>query len=99
MKGTPATSKLSFQAMDASGQKCLKLRSVPADATVGEVLEGLLGQMSLPRNSPAGEPVCYQVRSDRLGRHLHPSELVADTIQENDKVSVLPDVSAGIPTC
>ena len=99
MKSTPATSKLSFRAMDATGQKCLNLRSVPANATVGEVLEGLLGQMSLPRNSPAGEPVCYQVRSDRLGRHLHPSELVADTIQEDDKVSVLPDMSAGFEPC
>ncbi len=92
---TTATGSLAFQASDVSGQKTLKLKGVPADASVGEVIQSLLPRMRLPPHDVEGRPLTYQVHLEREGRHLHASETVGDALQEDDHIVLQPNIMAG----
>jgi hypothetical protein len=93
--GKPETLGIGLQASDVSGQKLVNVRDVPADASVGELIQGLLGQMSLPENDVEGRPLTYHALLDREGRHLHASERVGDALQEGDRVVLQPNIDAG----
>ena len=80
---------ISLLATDVSGQKIINVPSIPLDATIGELTQGLLAKMQLPENIP------YQVRLERQKRHLHSSERVADALQTGDKVVLQPSIDAG----
>lgn len=87
-------SGVSLQASDASGQRVVRVRDVPIDATIGELTRTLLSKMELPQNK-GGDPLTYQVRLDREGRYLHAGESVGESLQENDHVRLLPHITAG----
>lgn len=80
---------------DVSGQKMKKVNQVPPDATIGELIQGLLAQMKLPQNDVVGRPLKYQARLDREGRHLQPSERVGEALRNGDSVMLQPNVDAG----
>jgi len=80
---------ISLQASDVSGQKVVNIPSLPLDATIGELMRGLLPKMQLPENVP------YQVRLEREQRHLHASERVSDALQTGDRVVLQPSIDAG----
>jgi hypothetical protein len=84
-----------LQVSDVSGQKVAKVSNVPSDCTVGELIQGLLSQMQLPRNDGAGRPLVYHARLEREGRHLHGSEMVGDALKTGDKVVLTPNIDAG----
>ncbi len=87
---------ISLTARDTSRQKLVHVDEVPADATVGELVEGLVtGGMNLPRNDVEGRAMTYHLRLEREGRHLHASEVVGDVLQENDEVVLQPNIQAG----
>jgi hypothetical protein len=86
---------IDLQASDVSGQKLANAKSVPADSTVGELVQGLLVEMKLPRNDVAGRPLSYHARLEREGRHLHASEVVGDALQEQDRIVLQPNIDAG----
>lgn len=86
---------LNFEAVDLTGQKRFRLRGVGRDSTVGELMDGLLGRMALPRENSEGRPLAYYPLLEREARHLHNSELVGDAIQENDRVVLQPSIDAG----
>jgi hypothetical protein len=91
------TEAISLQASDVSGQHIVQVHGVPLDATVGELTRSLIAKMELPPNDASGGPVNYQLRLDRDGRHLHAGETVGDLgLQPNDKVRLLPQISAGM---
>jgi hypothetical protein len=79
---------------DVTGQKLRRVRS-PRDASVGEVVDGLLGRMHLPATDSDGQVLTYHARLEREGRHMHRSEIVGDVVQENDRVTLQPDIDAG----
>jgi hypothetical protein len=81
--------------MDVSGQKLVDVQHVPTNSTVGEVVQGLLAQMNLPKNDVSGRPLTYHARLDREGRHLHASEIVGDALEPNDRMVLQPNVDAG----
>lgn len=89
MSKTETLNEISLEASDVSGQKVVNVSNVPADATVGELIRGLLAQMSLPDNVP------YQARLEREGRHLHASEIVSDALKSGDRVVLQPSIDAG----
>lgn len=91
--GKPET--LGLRASDVSGQAMATLEDVPREATVGEMVQGLLDQMSLPKNDASGRPLQYQARLEREGRHLHTSEVVGDSLQEDDHIVLQPNIDAG----
>jgi hypothetical protein len=84
-----------FQVSDVTGQKVASVSKVPADCTVGEMIQGLLAEMHLPQNDGAGRPLVYHARLEREGRHLHGSETVAEALKSGDKVVLTPNIEAG----
>jgi hypothetical protein len=96
MGKTESRLEVAFQVSDVSGQKLYSVRNAPADATVGELIHEMIGKMNLPRNDAAGAPLTYQARREREGRHLSDSELIADALEEGDRVTLLPNIDAGL---
>ena len=93
--GRAAVSELTFQVQDVTGQRVTSVREVPADSTVGELIDSTLAKMKLPGIDSKGRPMVYQARLEREGRHLHDSERVSDAVQNDDRVVLLPTVEAG----
>ncbi len=89
MANTETMTGISLHASDVSGQKTVNIPSVPPDATIGELMRGLLPKMQLPDNIP------YQAHLEREGRHLHASERVSDALQTGDHVVLQPSIDAG----
>ena len=94
--GTPETLGVGLQVMDVSGQKKANVSNVPQDSTVGELVQGLLSQMSLPQNDVSGRPLTYHARLEREGRHLLASERVGDALQTGDQLVLQPNIDAGM---
>jgi len=86
---------LKLHASDATGQKAVDVMDVPADATVGELINGLLPRLDLPMNSVDGTPLSYQARLQREERHLHNSERVGDALKAEDEITLHPNIDAG----
>jgi hypothetical protein len=84
-----------IRASDVSNQKTATVHDVPVEATVGELIDGLLEQLDLPAKDSQGEPLVYQARLEREGRHLHTSELVGDALQADDEITLQPNIDAG----
>jgi hypothetical protein len=88
--------RLSLKARDTSRQKLVCVDDVPGDATVGELVDGLVrGGMNLPRQDAEGRALNYHVRLEREGRHLHATERVGDVLQPNDEIVLQPQITAG----
>ena len=87
--------KLGFRASDVTGQNQVTADDVPIDSTIGEVLDGLLPRMQLPRKDSNGRSLTYHARLDREGRHLHRSERVGDALQPDDRLVLQPNEDAG----
>jgi hypothetical protein len=80
---------------DVSGQKSVRLRGVPSDATVNEVVRQLLGDMEMPNSDGDGRPLNYHARLERESRQLGDNERVGDVLQSGDALRLLPNVDAG----
>jgi len=80
---------------DVSRQKLVRVDDVPPDATVGELIEGLLDRMNLPQHDADGRPLNYHARLEREGRHLHASEFVNDVLRTGDELVLQPNIQAG----
>ena len=83
-------------AQDATGQRQVTLKKVPAGATVLELTQRLLSRMGLVREDVTGAPLQYQARLEREGRHLGDTELVADALKPDDRLTLQPRINAGI---
>ena len=92
--GRPET--ISLRASDVSRQKMATVGDVPTDATVGELVQELLGQMNLPQNDAGGRPLTYQPLLEREGRHLHSSEVIGQALQDEDQLVLQPNIDAGV---
>lgn len=80
---------------DVTGQRLVDVKDAPTDATIGELIEGLLPRMNMPANDNGGRALSYQARLDRDGRHLHASELVGDSLLPHDRLVLQPEINAG----
>lgn len=95
MIATTDRSGIQLQARDVSRQRLVTANGIPRDATVGELVQGLVSRMGLPNEDVEGRQLSYQARLDREGRHLHSSETVGDVLQENDELVLHPRIQAG----
>ena len=86
---------LSVTASDVTGQKHARARNVPADGTIGDLLDGLLPRLRLHATDRDGQPVHYDARLQREQRHLHRTERVGDALQPEDHLVLHPRVMAG----
>ena len=85
---------ITLHVQDMSGQREYLARDVPTDASWGETMGSILGNMSLPKNNPAS-PNVWSGHLEREGRHLHASEIVGDALVDGDQVVLQPEVNAG----
>jgi len=93
--GQPEKMGVGLSVLDVSGQRKRNVSNVPEDATVGELVQGLLSQMNLPENDAGGRPLTYHARLEREGRHLLASERVGDALQSGDQLVLQPNIDAG----
>ncbi len=94
-RGMTGTQTLDIQASDVSGQKVVRVRDLRPDTSVGELVQGLLGEMNIPKNDVEGRPLTYQARLEREGRHLHASEVVGEALVPDDHIVLQPNIDAG----
>ncbi len=80
---------------DISGQKRAEVRDAPSDATVDELIEGLLSDLNINRSDSEGRPLTFQVRLEREGRHLLGSERLGEALQSGDQLVLQPNIDAG----
>lgn len=90
-----AVASLGLRVSDVSGQKSARATGVPVSSTVGELVQGLLAKMGLASSDADGRPLQYYARLEREGRHLNGSELVGDSLQEDDELTLTPNIDAG----
>lgn len=95
MAQTETLEGISLTVSDATGQKVYRVPKAPPEATVGELVQSLLSQMHLPANDPDGNPLAYQARLEREGRHLNAAERVGDALETGDKLMLHPNIDAG----
>ena len=86
---------LSITASDVTGQKHARARNVPADGSIGDLVDGLLPRLRLNSLGRGGQPVHYDARLQREERHLHRTERVGDALIPDDHLVLHPRVVAG----
>jgi hypothetical protein len=92
---TEASATLALEVSDVSKQKMARVRNVPRDSTVGELVQGLLDDLRLPQHDAEGRSLSYQALLPREARHLPPSETVGDVLVDGDALTLQPDIDAG----
>ena len=90
-----AAMTLGLRVSDVSGQKAVRAAAVPLSSTIGELVQGLLAKMGLARNDAEGRPLQYYARLEREGRHLNGSERIGDALQDDDELTLTPNIDAG----
>jgi hypothetical protein len=90
-----ATMKMEIKAADVTGQNVVNVNNLDREITVGELIEGLVPRMKLPRLGNGGRPLTYHARLEREGRHLHATEVVGDALQTEDRITLQPTIEAG----
>ena len=93
-----AATTIDLTAQDATGQHRVKVRGVPIEATVREVMASLLEKMGLVQKDASGKPLEYRALRDSEGRHLVDSEIVGDALEPGDNLVLQPRINAGIHT-
>jgi hypothetical protein len=88
-------SKIELQVSDVTSQKRAKVRDIASDATVGELVQGLLSQLRMPQTDIEGRPLTYGVRRQSDGLHIHSSQRVAEALKTGDHIVLQPSVEAG----
>ncbi len=96
MAKTEVKNEFELEISDVSGQKVFSVANAPAANTVGELIQEMLGKMNLPRNDASGAPLSYQARLEREGRHLHASERIGDVLLNSDRLTLQPNIDAGL---
>jgi len=93
---TATQDTVGIRVSDATGQKVFRAPAIPADASVGQMLQALLQKMGLGRSTDSsGRPVSFKVRLARQSRYLNSGERVGDCLRTDDEISLAPDIQAG----
>ena len=89
------TNTLNITAGDVTGQRRVSVKAIPFEYTVGEVVDGLLPRLQLNRFDRGGEPIQFDARLEREGRHVHRTELAGDAFRPDDHLVLHPRIMAG----
>ena len=89
--------KLDILASDVTGQTVVNVGIDASDRemSVGELLDGLVPRMKLPRLGNGGRTLTYHARLEREGRHLHATEVVGEALQPKDRIMIQLTIEAG----
>ena len=86
---------ITIEATDVSGQKAVRVRGIPCDSSIGELIDSLINRLGLPDTDAEGRPLNFEARLEREGRALRRGEAVGDALADNDRVMLQPEVTAG----
>jgi len=89
------TDTVDIKVNDVSGQKKARVRELSRQATVGELVRGLLGRLGLVTVDAAGKAIEYRARLNESGRNLNAGELVGDVLESGASVTLVPKIHAG----
>ena len=84
---------ISVTVEDFTGQIRQRARGIPREATVGNLVAGLMQELHLPANDSQGRPLTYAARAK--GDSLLESDRVGEVLQEDDVVTLSQNVTAG----
>jgi hypothetical protein len=90
-----ADSTLTIEATDVTQQKHIRVSDLSEEATVGELVDGLIRSLNMPALDAEARPLSYHARLEREGRQLHASETVGEALRPGDLLTVLPNIEAG----
>ena len=90
------TEEIELEISDVSGQKVFSVAGASTANTVGELINEVLPRMKLPRQDTSGAPLTYHARLEREGRHLHASERIGDALERKDRLTLQPNIDAGL---
>lgn len=90
-----ASAGIELMVSDVSNQKVVTVEDVPADSTVGDLVQGLLEEMGIPQNDQSGRSLTYRAMLHREGRHLFSHERVGEVLETGDQLTLHPNVDAG----
>jgi hypothetical protein len=93
--GQAVAMTMGLRVSDVSGQRMVRASAVPANSSIGELVQGLLAKMGLARNDTQGRPLSYNALLGREGRHLNGAEIVGDALREDDEITLTPNIDAG----
>ena len=90
-----AAMTLGLKVSDVSGQKAVRATAIPLSSTIAELIQGLRTRMGLAGNDAQGRPLHYYARLERDGRHLNGAEIVGNVLENDDELTLAPNVEAG----
>ena len=86
---------IDLRVSDASGQRNFTIRGFSAAAKVHDLIKVLIPKMGLNTQDANGRPLDYQAFSRTESVHLRGSDRVGDVLQQDEEISLLPDIQAG----
>lgn len=87
---------IELSASDTTRQKRVRLRGIPTDQAVGELLDHeILPRLALPRLDSQQRPIAWSARLSRTGQYVNRSERVSDALLDQDEVVLQPNIDAG----
>lgn len=92
---TATNIEMNLTARDVSGQRAFAVKRLAAQSSVSDLVARLVARLGLPVENKTGKPTVYRAFLEREARHLHGSELVADSLQTDDELVIQPDIQAG----
>lgn len=95
MSSTLVREPFAVSVANVSGQKVVRAAGISPATTVGELVQGLIPKMDLLQADADGRKIAYHCRLERLGRHLHPTEIVGDVLEPDDRLVLQPNIVAG----
>lgn len=80
---------------DVSQQQRYRVSDIDSDATVSEFLSQVKGLLGLPSHDSTGQPIRYTPLHERMGRHLRTDEKLGGVLEDDDRLTLHPDIDAG----
>ena len=84
--------KVKFRISDATLQR-ERDAECNGDTTIAALIDALLPQLDLPVNLDG--PLAYSLRNDRTGQQLPSSSFVQEVMENDDRVTIMPEIVPG----
>lgn len=86
---------LTVEVWDSTGNK-RQTAELPDDAPVNRIMAVLIERLSLPKNSPDGQPMSYKFHHKASGKQLSDNQTLAEAgVAEGDVLRLVPEITAG----
>ena len=86
---------LNVEVWDTTGNK-RQTAELPDDAPLNRIMTVLIERMSLPKNSPDGQPMSYKFHHKASGTQLTDEQTLGDAkVQDGDVLRLQPEITAG----